>query len=272
LEEGINQLLQNPASVKALYEHPLMKSLSKDGKLPSYIPPRTFVLSLISVITGSVSGCKEICEKLTATPDSPLSRQLLPLIQSAQGNLDQAFKNVENWFNSAMDRIAGWYKRWIMAVTVIISLIVCTLLNADSIMVAKLLWTNPTLRTNVAGAAEGFIQSQQSPSPNHTVSMDSAATELTFAVQQAKLANFPLGWKSEFQASLLPKIGNEIRAIPANSNKSAILWWSSKIVGILFTVLAISLGAPFWFDVLNRFVKLRSSGARVENRQTSNES
>ena len=35
--------------------------------------------------------------------------------------------------------------------------------------------------------------------------------------------------------------------------------WVTKIVGLLLTVLAISLGAPFWFDLLNKFMVVRST-------------
>ncbi|MFQ6027733.1 MAG: hypothetical protein ACE5Q6_09600, partial [Dehalococcoidia bacterium] len=39
------------------------------------------------------------------------------------------------------------------------------------------------------------------------------------------------------------------------------LWgWLIKLGGILFTAVAVSLGAPFWFDLLNKFVNLRSGG------------
>jgi hypothetical protein len=37
------------------------------------------------------------------------------------------------------------------------------------------------------------------------------------------------------------------------------------IVGWLITALAISLGAPFWFDLLNKFIKLRESGPKAAN-------
>jgi hypothetical protein len=32
-----------------------------------------------------------------------------------------------------------------------------------------------------------------------------------------------------------------------------------KLLGLLLTALAIALGAPFWFDLLNKFIVLRSS-------------
>lgn len=37
-----------------------------------------------------------------------------------------------------------------------------------------------------------------------------------------------------------------------------------NLLGIFLTALAISLGAPFWFDLLNKFINLRVSGAKPE--------
>ena len=39
-------------------------------------------------------------------------------------------------------------------------------------------------------------------------------------------------------------------------------WWL-KVLGWLLTAWAISMDAPFWFDLLNRFVQLRTTGPRV---------
>ena len=37
-----------------------------------------------------------------------------------------------------------------------------------------------------------------------------------------------------------------------------------KILGLLMTVAAVSLGAPFWFDLLGKVAQLRSTGKREE--------
>ncbi len=39
-------------------------------------------------------------------------------------------------------------------------------------------------------------------------------------------------------------------------------WDSWSILGWLITALALTLGAPFWFDLLNKFISLRSSGSK----------
>ena len=36
--------------------------------------------------------------------------------------------------------------------------------------------------------------------------------------------------------------------------------WLLKVGGLLITGLAVSLGAPFWFDTLNRFMNIRNAG------------
>jgi hypothetical protein len=41
--------------------------------------------------------------------------------------------------------------------------------------------------------------------------------------------------------------------------------WFLIFIGWLITALAISLGAPFWFDLLNKLVKLRESGPQTKN-------
>jgi hypothetical protein len=36
--------------------------------------------------------------------------------------------------------------------------------------------------------------------------------------------------------------------------------WVIKVLGWIVTALAVSLGAPFWFDLLKKLVNIRSSG------------
>jgi hypothetical protein len=41
------------------------------------------------------------------------------------------------------------------------------------------------------------------------------------------------------------------------------------ILGWLITAFAVSLGAPFWFDLLNKFVNIRASGKAPEEEPKS---
>ncbi len=37
--------------------------------------------------------------------------------------------------------------------------------------------------------------------------------------------------------------------------------WFGKAIGLLLTAAAVSLGAPFWFDLLGKVARLRATGA-----------
>jgi hypothetical protein len=37
-------------------------------------------------------------------------------------------------------------------------------------------------------------------------------------------------------------------------------WVLYKLFGLFISIFAVSLGAPFWFDMLSKFVNLRSAG------------
>ena len=39
---------------------------------------------------------------------------------------------------------------------------------------------------------------------------------------------------------------------------------ASVALGWLITAFAVSMGAPFWFDLLNKFVNIRASGKAPE--------
>jgi hypothetical protein len=72
-------------------------------------------------------------------------------------------------------------------------------------------------------------------------------------LQDLQTLGVPLGWKD--------KPWNEVRKP---------FWWDgfqdtiSKLIGLLLTVLAVSLGAPFWFDLLNKIVNIRGTGTALQ--------
>ena len=47
---------------------------------------------------------------------------------------------------------------------------------------------------------------------------------------------------------------------------------NNRWIGWLLTAFAISLGAPFWFDLLNKFISARSTGKKpVDNGSDNND-
>jgi hypothetical protein len=170
----------------------------------------------------------------TAVPSDELLRAIAALVGASAGDPAALRKNIEDWFNAAMERVSGWYKRNVQVVTLVIGLVLVVALNADAVMVTNGLSRDPVFRASVVAAAG---QAAKEPITN----LDLAKIEQEF--QQLK---FPIGWSGD------PADG---RGLP--TSPSELL---AKVVGLLLTAIAVSLGAAFWFDALNKLVNLRATG------------
>jgi hypothetical protein len=111
-------------------------------------------------------------------------------------------------------------------------------LNADTLQIAKRLWVEPSVRAAFVNEAR-----------NATTS-GSRKTHLT-----DELASLPvlLGWH-------LASARHDPQGFPFYEKWSAFWALLAKVIGLLLTVVAISFGAPFWFDALSKLARLRNSG------------
>jgi hypothetical protein len=211
LRAAIRELLndQNVAGggsfLEAFYAHPLISGLMKDSEHPPYLPVRAFSTAVIDLATSHVKGTitfADLAAGIGNLPDGDVKISLLALLQNAQCDLARAQSSFENWFNDAMSRASGWYKRRTQVWTLVLAAGITLGLNADTLTVARHFWVEPALRSS-----QGIVP----------------------------------GW-----------------------NRAAFttdLWgWFSRILGWCLTIAAVSLGAPFWFDVLNKFTNLHGAG------------
>jgi hypothetical protein len=245
--------------VDLFYTHPLIKSLHGrrmwgEGKSkPSYIPSRTFALALLDIIgpansdkDRNIGDIRAAIKELPA--DSDIRRTLLILLDEAKSDLGKLQESVEAWFNNAMDRASGWYKRRTQLIVFVIAVVVTSAVNADTIQIAKTLANDAALREALVAQAQEFAknppqasqgaggQSQGAGAAGAAQSPAEIIKENAVTLQNLGLK---LGWQDESQARID---------------------WVNKIFGLLLTALAVSMGAPFWFDTLNRIIAVRASG------------
>ncbi|HYX29293.1 MAG TPA: hypothetical protein VE863_12065 [Pyrinomonadaceae bacterium] len=161
-------------------------------------------------------------------------------VNNAEQQIEVFKDNVEQWFNDTMDRVGGWYKRWTQKILLAIAIVVVIAGNVDSFMLAKRFLRDTTLRASVVSAAEKAVSSA-----NPTQS-DSSRDALLKTAQSTKL---PFGWTSD------PNDPFYSDQIPNNAGN-----WILKIVGLFISIFAVSLGAPFWFDTLSKFINVRAAG------------
>lgn len=253
--------------------------------LPSYIPAAHFAKAFLDFVArGKVdkenqSQTQTLGPLETSTPDSRdwvmtvdslrqramalesvyLRRAVLTAIDHSGGDLQQLTLNIQRWFDGSMDRASGWYKRRTQSVLFIIGLLIAILVNVDALHVMQRLTSDKTFREVVVNAAAKV----EAPSAN----AQTPAQQIEDARNQILKLGMPVGWLDApsgprifvwipSQMCKAPANGKcAVENIDAESYKS----FARPVIGWLITAFAVMLGAPFWFDVLNKFMVIRST-------------
>jgi len=221
---------------------------------------------------------------------------LLSMINSAATDMAALEKSVEAWYNSAMDRVSGWYRYHTQKVLLGIGILLAIGLNADTVNIVQQLSKNPTLRESVVAAAQAAAAEKKSeqtnkasqgsasgqgsnPSPDQASSPDQnhppnnppkeeksdqgAGPDLGKQVQnvseqisKVQGLGIPLGWPPLKPLKPNEHVGWFCRAW---QDARPVLERPTTYIGWLLTAIAVSLGAPFWFDMLNKIMVVRST-------------
>lgn len=288
LEAGIRRLLDRMSSapkpgaageaapailLPSFKNHALIQSLvKKDGKFPSYISARTFATVLLDLAQIPQQTDKTVAALRThikgnAALPQHLKDALDALLGQVEGDVQQGAsavtklrEAVEGWFDGAMDRVAGWYKRRSQFVSLGVAFGLSLALNLDSIEMVQRLSKDSTLRQAMVAQATQVAQSAAkapdtaapAASPSAEQATAAAYANLVTQVRATDDLGLPVGW------------GSQLDRLMARRGLDLALAILGKLLGITLTALAASLGAPFWFDILSRFVNMRGAGKPVE--------
>ena len=220
---------------------------------PSYLSGRTVALALLGSLDTSkaVPAFGDLKAAAETMPPSSVRDALLAALTEAQGNIDKLRMSVATWFDDSMERLGGAYKRKLQWISAVIGLVLAIAFNADSFKVGSALWNDPALRASVVEVATKEAQ-KALPKPGE-------AGELKKNIQatQDTLRGLPIGWRCATPAPGAPE-ATRWECIKKNWDDIAFL----QFLGWLLTAAALTLGAPFWFDLLNKFVNLRGAGEK----------
>lgn len=90
-------------------------------------------------------------------PDCYVRKALIPILELAGDHLDKALEGMEKWYDEAMDRVTGWYKRWSQVIALVVAFLVAFGLNADTFQIAKTLYSDQTVRAAVVNSAQELV-------------------------------------------------------------------------------------------------------------------
>jgi len=233
LVKGLETLLASNGSTKDLYEkiisHPLV---AITGVRPSYIATEHFstaVMDTLGVRSNLVDAYKALKIRIGNLPDGRLRTVLSSLCREGETDVRQFEKRLQDWFDQGMDRVSGEYKRYAQWISLGLGVAVAFGFGIDAIAAADTLWKEPALREALTRASAEYLQQPQGSSPNLT----------------GLMASF-----SDFGFRPIWTGGLRLAALP----------------GCAITALAVTLGAPFWFDTLKQLVNIRGAGPKPDSK------
>jgi hypothetical protein len=273
---GIKNIVNDPnftGLAKTLYEHAAINprapaasvaagAVAKPlANLPSYIDRAQFATALMDITGLSAASANAgaqipgpdavaafqaaLNQNLAAVQNPQIKALLEGIVQRAKGDATVIQKALADWFDGAMDRVGGAFKRLTQVLSVVIALVISVVLNVDTVHIVTALWQQPALVANlkldnVAPAAAGA----DGATPNAGAAL---------AAETLMQANLPIGWPG----------GNLFQVLDKNQ-KPAAFWTCEPVLpvllGWLLTAFATLFGAPFWFDLLQSAVRLKGTG------------
>jgi hypothetical protein len=234
---------------------------------PSYIDATQFARALLDISGLSATSATAAAQapgpqaiaalqaNVNGVADPQIKQLLQGVINRCSGDIQQIETELASWFDAAMDRISGDFKRWTQLATFIIALVVAFVINLDSVRVATLLWEQPMLADRLKASSQ---------LPVTAGAGDPKTEQAAEADLKAMLeAGLPVGWAPGHFMEASDKDGNWKPLWPLENDNNSNLGFANTlrcVLGWLITAFAALFGAPFWFDALQTVIRLKGSG------------
>jgi hypothetical protein len=292
LEKGTNDLL---AAVAAVPDDALRTAL--ENEIHASIRP-------LHALGQNILMLERAGQTVSMMADSSIKTALAAFLSQSTQDLDSFKQNVGTWFNDVMDHTSGWYKRNTQRILFVIAFFLCSINNVDTVALVGHLSSNPEMRNAALKEAQTMLDAGEParppaappavppageaakgaggppqpaaapappPAPGAAQKKDGEPINLADKYKQALDATkLPLWWsQAEWNNlwSTIDKAKNAQRGGQAAAGSAASInysWILAKLTGLLISILAVSMGAPFWFDVLNKLVNVRLVGRRPD--------
>jgi hypothetical protein len=235
----------------------------KEGNPPSYRVKkdtplyRAYLDTWQSVEFVEENLPSELCPSLVALANNAQIKA-----RSVEDELKLLQQEITQWFDSSMERATGVYKRNAKGVAFLIGLVLAISLNTDSLYIANRLSHDSILTKAIADNVSTLyakVQEKKSTPDNQPKEDQSPLEDLRKSTEEVlDLESFPIGWNDN---NLKQQIGWKDKAKGAFPVINLI----NCLPGWLLTGLAISMGAPFWFELLGKIVNVRNTGTKPKS-------
>lgn len=265
-------------AVDSFYNNPEIKYLGGTGlfRHPSFIQAESFSKALVEVLIGD----KKIKSLKAGILEPESAGYVQGLWEEAQGDVERFRLLLEDWFNRTMEQASEWYKRKIQFVLLILGFCMAWFFYADTFMMVRKLSNDKNARGQMVSLADSYLHSGIGAKDSSLLEIKK---KLDADIAGANTVLGIGGWLPESavvvediktkEKTYTPQLDPDaLSAIHRKISSGTLTFTFGDRLGYLFrlachhffgflvTAIAVSLGAPFWFDLLNRMMKLRTAG------------
>ena len=174
----------------------------------------------------------EVVEMLDAVP-ADLRAKLLAVAGDVGSEFTDIRAGIEHWYERNMAAASSWYRKQTRWFLFLAGLVMAVGLNVDAVHAATTLYQDESVRDGLVAVADEVSAIDCATSePATSEPATSATIDLEcFRDQMQDSVAFPVGWQG-----VDTSFGD----------------WVLRVLGWLFVATAVTLGAPFWFDLLGR--------------------
>lgn len=274
LQRGVASLFSSDARdrgdmtiAKRVYDSPYIAYLQRGSRfLPSYLPAWNLLQGMLEAASTTGNRALATLDDLRAAAKdlpagSPIRVGLEHLLATGDGTVEDFKKRYEAWFATFEAQVMAWYRQKTQLVVGGLSIVVALAMNVDTLQLVNQLATDPKVRE--ALAEQGSQLARQPDLAAASAALPAASQPgLAAAIETVQQRSASLN------ASGL-KLGWTERAW--RSTWQSPLSAFEKLVGLLLSAFAVSMGAPFWFDLLKNLVSIRAVGKNLAEQNEARE-
>jgi hypothetical protein len=156
-------------------------------------------------------------------------------------------QELQETFNQSMERSAGVYKRNAKGVAILIGFSMAVIANADAFHIVNRLSKDSAVRIAIVNNAGQIVKNNNLNASGNLAEVKKQTEDVLATIL------LPIGWNA---INLKQQLDWE----PSKQGHFSIQKFLTMIFGWFLSGIAIAMGAPFWFDLLGKFVNVRNTG------------
>lgn len=231
---------------------------------PSYIATENFTSALIDEIQkcgvkkAYARNIDDLKKKIDAVKDSFIKTKLQEIIaeleETQQANITSVKRKISEWYDNYMLTVTEVYKNYIRMWIMGISAVVVVAMNIDSLVLIEYFYENKEKREVMISFAQNVRKDDFEK--NDSLSNDQHLEEIKrlkkAVVDDINAFDLPIGWKDGGMEKTL-RYEQKILKNPTAASTY------KKIIGLFLTTILLTLGAPFWYQLMVNLLAIRKS-------------